>query len=75
MSLDKVKTNESCRVVAINPCSEEMQNSFYRLGVFPGVQIKMLHKPKSPLQIRVGPSSLCSIRRYEAKLIEVTKEN
>jgi len=74
MSLDKLKTNESCRVVAINPCEAEMLNSFYQLGVFPGVKIRMLHKRKSPLQIRVGHSSLCSIRRNEAKFIEVEKE-
>jgi Fe2+ transport system protein FeoA len=74
MSLDKLKTNESCRVVAINHCGEDMLNSFYQLGVFPGVKIRMLHKRKSPLQIRVGHASLCSIRRNEAKLIEVEKE-
>jgi Fe2+ transport system protein FeoA len=71
MSLDKIKTNQSCSVVSINSCSDELRSSFYQLGVFPGVKIRMLHKRKSPLQIRVGHSSLCSIRRNEAKFIEV----
>lgn len=72
MSLDKVKINESCKVVSIdNSCSTEVLNSFYQLGLFPGVQIKMLHKRKTPMQIRIGHSSLCSIRRNEARFIEV----
>ena len=72
MSLDEVKINESCKVVSIDSsCNVDIRDSFYKLGVFPGVQIKMIHKRRSPLQIRVGPSCLCSIRRYEAELIEV----
>jgi len=44
----------------------------YALGIFPGVEIKVLRQAPlgDPLQVRVGPS-LLSIRKRDAAFIDV----
>ena len=55
-------------------CSEEVINSFFALGLFPGVRIRVLHKRKFLMQVRLG-STLCSIRNSDAIFIEVTADD
>ena len=52
--------------------SIELQSKLYALGIFPGVEIKILRQAPlgDPLQVRVGPS-LLSIRKRDAAFIDV----
>jgi len=72
MKLANLSPDLRCRVVSAADDYEELQSRFFALGLFPGVEVKVLRSAPlgDPLQIRVG-SSLLSIRKREAQWIEV----
>ena len=72
MKLANLNPDLRCRVLSAADDYEELQSRFFALGLFPGVEVKVLRSAPlgDPLQIRVG-SSLLSIRKREAQWIEV----
>jgi ferrous iron transport protein A len=60
------------RIASAESVSIELQSKLYALGIFPGVEIKVLRQAPlgDPLQVRVGPS-LLSIRKRDAAFIDV----
>ena len=46
------------RIASAESVSIELQSKLYALGIFPGVEIKVLRQAPlgDPLQVRVGPS-------------------
>ena len=75
MRLNSVKVNKNFKVVYIDEaCSDEIINSFFALGLFPGVRVAVLHKRKFIMQVRLG-TTLCSIRSRDAVFIEVIADD
>ena len=60
------------RIASAKSVSIELQSKLYALGIFPGVEFKVLRQAPlgDPLQVRVGPS-LLSIRKRDAAFIDV----
>jgi len=75
MRLSSANVNINFKVVSIDEaCSDEVVNSFFALGLFPGVRVTVLHKRKFLMQVRLG-TTLCSIRNSDAIFIEVTADD
>ena len=72
MTLADIKPNERCRIVGAATGKRELQSRLYALGLYPGVVVDVLRQAPlgDPVQIRMG-HSLLSIRKREAKLVEV----
>jgi len=72
MRLSEVNPQSTCRVVDAADGHAEIQSRLYTLGLYPGVQVRVLRLAPlgDPMQIKVG-SALLSIRRQEADLIQV----
>ena len=67
-----MEQNQSCKVISIDQsCDGELLDFFYKFGLFPGVDIKVLHKRKVPMQIKIGVGNVFYLRRDEAKQIRV----
>ena len=72
MTLADMSPAGRCRVLGAAPENRDFQSRLYALGLFPGAIVDILHVAPlgDPLQIRVG-HTLLSIRRQEARLVEV----
>lgn len=76
MTLNEVALNQRCRITGVVQQSEEIQSRLYALGLYPGIEVEILRYAPvgDPLQIRIG-STLLSVRKQEAGLIEVETDN
>ena len=76
MTLNEVALNQRCRIASVAQQSEEIQSRLYALGLYPGIEVEILRCAPvgDPLQIRTG-STLLSVRKQEAGLIEVETDN
>ena len=72
MRLSEVEPQEICRIVDAAEGHAEIQSRLYALGLYPGVQVRVLRLAPlgDPMQIKVG-NALLSIRQQEAQLIQV----
>jgi len=72
VTLDRLQFNQRALVSHVKSENSEVQCRLLTLGLYPGVQIEVLRQAPmgDPLQIRAG-TTLMSIRRHEAKGIEV----
>lgn len=72
MTLAEIVPNTSCRIVSAANDYPDLQSRFYALGLFPGSELQVLRYAPAgdPIQVKVG-SSLLSIRKQEALLVEV----
>ena len=72
MTLAHMKPSARCRVTAAASDNRELQSRLYALGLYPGVEIKVLRLAPAgdPMQIRIG-ATLLSIRKREADLVAV----
>ena len=72
MTLAEVLPNGTCRIVSAADENREFQSRLYALGLYPGVEVKVLHIAPmgDPLQIKVG-HTLLSIRKQEASMVSV----
>ena len=72
MKLVNMNLGSTGRIARSEAASLELQSKLYALGIFPGVEIKVLREAPlgDPLQVRVGPS-LLSIRKRDAAHIDV----
>lgn len=72
MTLSDIEPNQTCKLLSIDQsCGSELHDFFYKFGLFPGVDIKVLHKRKVPMQIKIGIGNVFYLRRDEAKQIRV----
>lgn len=60
------------KVTRVGCKDSELQNRLYALGIYPGVEVRLLRVAPmgDPMQVRVG-GTLLSIRRQEAQAIDV----
>lgn len=74
MTLADMAPTSRCRILGAAGHSADFQSRLYALGLFPGATVDVLHVAPfgDPLQIRVG-QTLLSIRKQEAKLVEVER--
>ncbi|MDA0790361.1 MAG: FeoA family protein [Proteobacteria bacterium] len=74
LTLADVNQNEACKVIRAGAHDAELQSRLYALGLYPGVEVEILRVAPAgdPFQVRTR-SSLLSIRRSEAALIEVER--
>jgi ferrous iron transport protein A len=72
MTLADMKLASHGRVIAVSTQNQEFRSRLYALGLYPGVEINVLHFAPAgdPIQIRIG-GTLLSIRRSEADHIAV----
>ena len=75
MTLDEVAPKSRCRIISTADDYREFQSRLYALGLYPGVQVEVLHVAPfgDPLQVKVG-HTLLSIRKQEARLVFVENE-
>ena len=71
-SLSTLGHGDHCLVVEIASEHAELRSRLYALGIIPGSKVEVLRFAPlgDPMQIKVG-NSLISIRKSEAKVIEV----
>jgi Fe2+ transport system protein FeoA len=74
MKLSEVEPQGHCRIVDAAAGHAEIQSRLYTLGLYPGVQVRVLRLAPlgDPMQIKVG-NALLSIRLQEASLIQVDR--
>jgi ferrous iron transport protein A len=74
LTLADVNQNEACKVIRVGAENAELQSRLYALGLYPGVEVEILRVAPvgDPFQVRTQ-STLLSIRRREAALIEVAR--
>jgi ferrous iron transport protein A len=72
VTLAELSLNQVCRIVSAAADNAELQSRLYTLGLYPGSLVEVLRYAPvgDPIQVRTG-STLLSIRKYEAALIEV----
>jgi len=72
MTLAEVPPEGRCRIISAADDHRDFQSRLYALGLYPGVEVNVLHIAPlgDPMQVRVG-HTLLSIRRKEASLVEV----
>ena len=72
MTLADVPPTGRCRIVSTSADNQEFQSRLYALGLYPGVEVSVMHVAPfgDPLQVRVG-HTLLSIRKQEAVLVSV----
>ncbi len=72
MTLSDISASSRCRILDAASGHPEIQSRFYALGLYPGIEIKVLrYAPMGdPIQLKVG-NSLLSIRKREARYIRV----
>ncbi len=72
MTLAELYPPSRCRIVNAAGSDPDLQTRLYALGLFPGVELEVLHQAPlgDPMQIRLG-TSLLSVRRHDAALIDV----
>jgi ferrous iron transport protein A len=72
MNLAEMRQASQCLVLEAAVDAAEIQSRLYALGLYPGVKVEVLRFAPAgdPIQIRIG-STLLSIRKQEARLIEV----
>lgn len=72
MTLAEVLPDGTCRIVSAAEENREFQSRLYALGMYPGVEVEVLHVAPlgDPLQVKVG-HTLLSIRKQEAGMIIV----
>jgi len=73
LSLDQLGLRQLAQVIDVSKHNEESRCRLLTLGIYPGVDIEILRMAPlgDPMQIRCG-STLISIRKQEAKSIEVS---
>ena len=73
MTLAEIAPNSSCRIVTAADSHSDLQSRFYALGLFPGADVEVLRYAPAgdPIQVKVGGSTLLSIRKQEALLVNV----
>jgi len=71
-SLSTLGHGDHCLVVEIASEHAELRSRLYALGIIPGSKVEVLRFAPlgDPMQVKVG-NSLISIRKSEAKVIEV----
>lgn len=71
-SLSTLGHGDHCFVVEIASEHAELRSRLYALGIIPGSKVEVLRFAPlgDPMQVKVG-NSLISIRKSEAKVIEV----
>jgi ferrous iron transport protein A len=71
-TLAQIHVGRRCRVVTTEVASPEAQAHLEAMGIFPGVEMKVLREAPlgDPIQVRIGVS-LMSIRKQEAACIGV----
>ena len=72
MTLSQAKMGDLLRVVAVDSAQAEIGERLCALGIFPGVDLQLLHRAPlgDPLQVKAG-RTLVSIRRREADFVSV----
>ncbi len=75
MTLAELQPEGRCRIISAAEDHRDFQSRLYALGLYPGALVDVLHVAPlgDPLQVRVG-HTLLSIRRQEARLVEVEVE-
>ena len=73
--LSQANNGDRCIVLEIAPEPAELRSRLYALGVIPGSLLEILRFAPfgDPMQVKVG-GSFISIRKAEAKIIQVTIE-
>ena len=73
--LSQANSGDRCIVLEIAPEPAELRSRLYALGVIPGSLLEILRFAPlgDPMQVKVG-GSFISIRKAEAKIIQVTIE-
>ena len=73
--LSQANSGDRCIVLEIAPEPAELRSRLYALGVIPGALLEILRFAPfgDPMQVKVG-GSFISIRKAEAKIIQVTIE-
>ena len=73
--LSEANSGDRCIVLEIAPEPAELRSRLYALGVIPGALLEILRFAPfgDPMQVKVG-GSFISIRKAEAKIIQVTIE-
>jgi len=71
-SLSTLGHGDHCLVIEIASEHAELRSRLYALGIIPGSKVEVLRFAPlgDPMQVKVG-NSLISIRKSEAKVIEV----
>jgi len=71
MTLDVVELNTPYKVTGFTEnCPKEIISNFQKLGIFPGITVKVSNNSYHPLQILID-MSLYHCRREEARYVEV----
>ncbi len=72
MTLAELYPPSRCRIVNAAASDPDLQTRLYALGLFPGVELEVLHQAPlgDPMQIRLG-TALLSVRRRDAEFIEI----
>ncbi len=73
MNLTEVPVTSQCRILNAAVDNRELQSRLYALGMYPGVSVDILRFAPTgdPIQVRIGGTTLLSIRRQEAELVSV----
>ena len=73
MNLTEMAVASQCRILTAAVNNSELQSRLYALGLYPGVSVDILRYAPTgdPIQLRVGGTTLLSIRKQEAELVSV----
>jgi ferrous iron transport protein A len=73
LTLAEIAPNSSCRIITAAKAHPDLQSRFYALGLSPGADVEVLRYAPAgdPIQVRIGGTTLLSIRKQEALLVNV----